>query len=160
MQTGLVVLLHHQLTLRLGASPQSAHTLHVPVRKRVECRTRDLHQSLVVKLSQAISRAADQQQGLTAAQAVQRLPSLMLVSLVLAECAQQLGASNLVYSHFYMRHPMERWSVRHAAMIMSWQRLLVQVAIKIAGWALHKRERSARLVSWQTALTLAADLVI
>lgn len=35
--------------------------LRIPVRKRVECRTRDLHQSLIVKLSRAISRSSGDQ---------------------------------------------------------------------------------------------------
>ena len=37
---GLVALLHHQLALPLSGTVR----VHVPVRKRVECRTRDVHQ--------------------------------------------------------------------------------------------------------------------
>ncbi|KAK9809768.1 hypothetical protein WJX73_004442 [Symbiochloris irregularis] len=76
--SGLVVLLHHQLTLQLGASQHFAPSLTVPVRKRVECRTRDLHQSLVVKLSRAISRAAGEQQEPTAVRSAQRSASFRL----------------------------------------------------------------------------------
>lgn len=48
---GLLVLLHHELTIQT-LLPFKA-LLHVPVRKRVQCRTRDLHQSLLVKLNRA-----------------------------------------------------------------------------------------------------------
>lgn len=48
---GLLVLLHHDLTVH---SPLPGKGLvHFPVRKRVRCRTRDLHQSLLVKLNHA-----------------------------------------------------------------------------------------------------------
>ena len=50
--TGLVVFLHHSLALAVW--PVSAeHAVRLPARKRVECRSRDLHQSLLVKLNQA-----------------------------------------------------------------------------------------------------------
>ncbi|KAK9808775.1 hypothetical protein WJX72_003363 [[Myrmecia] bisecta] len=54
---GLVVLLHQALTLRLHMGAMS-QILRVPARKRVECRTRDLHQSLLVKLNRAMSLQA------------------------------------------------------------------------------------------------------
>ena len=48
---GLLVLLHHELTMK-APLPWRVQ-VHVPVRKRVQCRTRDLHQSLLVKLNRA-----------------------------------------------------------------------------------------------------------
>lgn len=66
------MLLHHQLSMRVGGK----WPLHLPVRKRVECRTRDLHQSLIVKLSRAISRAAGEQQDPATARRLQRTASL------------------------------------------------------------------------------------
>ena len=45
------MLLHHDLTMQV---PLPYHNmLRIPVRKRVQCRTRDLHQSLLVKLNRA-----------------------------------------------------------------------------------------------------------
>lgn len=44
--------LHHSLALALWPVPAD-HSLRLPARKRVECRSRDLHQSLLVKLNQA-----------------------------------------------------------------------------------------------------------
>lgn len=57
--TGLAALLHCELAVdvRLPGAAAPLTTLHVPVRKRVECRTRDLHQSLLVKLARAAARA-------------------------------------------------------------------------------------------------------
>lgn len=50
---GLLVLLHHELTM--NAPLPWRVQVHVPVRKRVQCRTRDLHQSLLVKLNRWLS---------------------------------------------------------------------------------------------------------
>lgn len=58
---GLTVVLHHELSLRLGprASPDGSKLrLHVPARKLVACRTRELHQSLLLKLGRAGAAAA------------------------------------------------------------------------------------------------------
>ncbi len=52
VSTGLVVFLHHSLALPVWPKT-SSHALRLPARKRVECRSRDLHQSLLVKLNQA-----------------------------------------------------------------------------------------------------------
>ena len=48
---GLLVLLHHNLTLPFAVGKKKH--VYVPVRKRVKCRTRDVHQSLLVKLNRA-----------------------------------------------------------------------------------------------------------
>lgn len=49
--------LHHNMTVHLTAPrTQYAYDLQVPLRKMVECRTRDLHQSLLVKLNRALAR--------------------------------------------------------------------------------------------------------
>ena len=54
---GLNVHLHHNMTVHLTAPrTQYAYDLQVPLRKMVECRTRDLHQSLLVKLNRALAR--------------------------------------------------------------------------------------------------------
>ena len=54
---GLNVHLHHNMTLHLKApSTQYAYDLQLPLRKMVDCRTRDLHQSLLVKLNRALAR--------------------------------------------------------------------------------------------------------
>ena len=55
------MLLHHQLSMRVPLSTTD-RTVHLPVRKRVACRTRDLHQSLLVKLSRAQARVQQQLQ--------------------------------------------------------------------------------------------------
>jgi len=48
--------LHHNATVHLKAPrTQYAYDLQVPLRKMVECRTRDLHQSLLVKLNRALT---------------------------------------------------------------------------------------------------------
>ncbi|DBA93880.1 TPA: hypothetical protein ACH3X3_013925 [Trebouxia sp. C0006] len=53
---GLNVHLHHNATVHLKAPrTQYAYDLQVPLRKMVECRTRDLHQSLLVKLNRALT---------------------------------------------------------------------------------------------------------
>ncbi|KAL0042783.1 hypothetical protein WJX79_011021 [Trebouxia sp. C0005] len=53
---GLNVHLHHNATVHLKAPrTQYAYDLQVPLRKMVECRTRDLHQSLLVKLNRALA---------------------------------------------------------------------------------------------------------
>lgn len=56
---GLLVLLHHELTMK-APLPWRVQ-VHVPVRKRVQCRTRDLHQSLLVKLNRAQLQATSPQ---------------------------------------------------------------------------------------------------
>lgn len=66
------MLLHHQLSMRVGAK----RSVHVPVRKRVECRSRDLHQSLIVKLSRAIARSSGELHDSSAAQRLERAVSL------------------------------------------------------------------------------------
>ena len=85
LAAGLVVLLHHQLTMRMGLGDHG-YTVHLPVRKRVECRTRDLHQSLIHKLSRAISRAAGDQLDSTTGRLAQRLASLNPVSATAWSC--------------------------------------------------------------------------
>lgn len=53
--TGLTVLLHHELTVRVGLFRKEKKVLlHVPARKIVRCRTRELHQSLLVKLGSCL----------------------------------------------------------------------------------------------------------
>jgi hypothetical protein len=55
------VVLHHELSLRLGwpsAAGGGKLRLHVPARKLVACRTRELHQSLLLKLGRAGAAAA------------------------------------------------------------------------------------------------------
>ena len=47
--------LHHTQTLHVQARARQVN-IKVPARKHVECRSRDLHQSLLVKLSRAMAR--------------------------------------------------------------------------------------------------------
>ncbi len=55
MPAGLTVLLHHELTVRVGLFTKTKKVLlHVPARKIVRCRTRELHQSLLVKLGSCL----------------------------------------------------------------------------------------------------------
>ena len=54
---GLNVHLHHNYSVHLHAPrTQYEYDLQVPLRKMVDCRTRDLHQSLLVKLNRALVR--------------------------------------------------------------------------------------------------------
>ena len=49
--------LHHNYSVHLRAPrTQYEYDLQVPLRKMVDCRTRDLHQSLLVKLNRALVR--------------------------------------------------------------------------------------------------------
>ena len=49
--------LHHNVTVHLSApKTKYAYDLQLPLRKMVDCRTRDLHQSLLVKLNRALVR--------------------------------------------------------------------------------------------------------
>lgn len=49
--------LHHNLPVHLHVPKVPwAYDLQVPLRKMVDCRTRDLHQSLLVKLNRALVR--------------------------------------------------------------------------------------------------------
>ena len=47
--------LHHTQTLHVQARARQVN-IKLPARKHVECRSRDLHQSLLVKLSRAMAR--------------------------------------------------------------------------------------------------------
>ena len=54
---GLNVHLHHNYSVHLHAPrTQYEYDLQIPLRKMVDCRTRDLHQSLLVKLNRALVR--------------------------------------------------------------------------------------------------------
>ena len=54
---GLNVHLHHNYSVHLRAPrTQYEYDLQIPLRKMVDCRTRDLHQSLLVKLNRALVR--------------------------------------------------------------------------------------------------------
>ncbi len=55
MPAGLTVHLHHTQTLHVQARARQVN-IKLPARKHVECRSRDLHQSLLVKLSRAMAR--------------------------------------------------------------------------------------------------------
>ena len=58
-------MLHHDLTIQAPLPFRVG--LHLPVRKRVQCRTRDLHQSLLVKLNRAqLGQPTTQHQSLIA----------------------------------------------------------------------------------------------
>ena len=57
LDAGLNVHLHHNVTVHLSAPrTKYAYDLQLPLRKMVDCRTRDLHQSLLVKLNRALVR--------------------------------------------------------------------------------------------------------
>ena len=54
---GLNVHLHHNYSVHLHAPrTQYEYDLQIPLRKMVDCRTRDLHQSLLAKLNRALVR--------------------------------------------------------------------------------------------------------
>ena len=51
----MTVLLHHELTVRVGLFTKKKKVLlHMPARKIVRCRTRELHQSLLLKLGSCL----------------------------------------------------------------------------------------------------------
>lgn len=62
---GLNVHLHHNYSVHLHAPrTRYEYDLQVPLRKMVDCRTRDLHQSLLVKLNRALVRQGKSGSGL------------------------------------------------------------------------------------------------
>lgn len=68
--------LHHNLGLHLHVPRVPwAYDVQVPLRKMVDCRTRDLHQSLLVKLNRALVRQGkDPSMALEAARFIRPFP--------------------------------------------------------------------------------------
>ena len=79
---GLAVLLHHELTVPCGFFKKDKKILlHMPARKIVRCRTRELHQSLLVKLGSSLLEKRESLEPHQAAHFIARDVAVHMVSL-------------------------------------------------------------------------------
>lgn len=79
---GLAVLLHHELTVPCGFFKKDKKMLlHMPARKIVRCRTRELHQSLLVKLGSCLLEKRESLEPHQAAHFIARDVAVHMVSL-------------------------------------------------------------------------------